>query len=77
MKNINWSEVYVKLIGGLLTIILAFIAWQSTNWSRSIDTLSDNVAQLNIKMEVVVTEIGNYKEGFKDHEARIRVLEKK
>jgi hypothetical protein len=74
MKN---ETLPLKIIGGLITIILAFIAWQSSNWSTSIQELSNTVGQLNVKMEVVVNEIGTSKENYKDHEMRLRSLEEK
>jgi len=72
------------LVALLMTIIMSFIAYQSSRWSGSIDTLTQSVAQLNTKMEVVVVELqhtnSNYNQlsaDVKDHEKRIIVLEKK
>lgn len=88
--NNKWTQYMERAVAFLLTIIMGFIAWQSTNWSKNIENLSNNVAELNIKMQVIVTQVGAANEKFSslvskdeaqdrtltDHEARIRVMEK-
>ena len=90
MNGGSWTKMMERAVMFLLTIIMGFIAWQSTNWSKNIESLSNNVAELNIKMQVIVAQVGAAYEKFltvykkddeqdkelTDHEARIRVIEK-
>lgn len=89
-NGFNFVNILQSLVALLFTIILGFIAWQSTKWTTQIETLSGNVGQLNTKMEVVVNNLNNYSQEFLDvknkqsdadkllnnHETRIRLLER-
>lgn len=66
MKPSIWERLALTCI----TIIMAFIAYQSSRWSTSIDTLSKTVNSLNVKMEVVVNEIGHSAKNFIEIKAR-------
>ena len=91
MNQEAWAKLLERMVMTLLTIIMGFIAWQSSNWSKNIESLSNNVAELNTKMQVIVTQMGTTNEKFLtvykkdeeqdrmlvDHEARIRVIEHK
>lgn len=82
MSENHWTKTLERAVAFLMTLIMGFIAWESTKWSTSIETLSGNVASLNTKMEVVVTELSNSADQFnhlehrvEDHEIRIRKVE--
>jgi len=77
----NAQEIVKLAITTMITILMSFIAWQSSRWSSSIDALSKSVIELNTKMQVLVGEITikneNVEHILSDHESRIRTLEKK
>lgn len=75
------KEFYTRLLQSfvsfLITILIAFIAWQSTKWSTSIESLSASVSGLNAKMEVMITEMSHSSQTLNDHEQRLRDIERK
>jgi hypothetical protein len=90
MNDNKWMlKLFEKIIVGLLTLIMGIIAWQSSKWSETFESLTTNVAQLNTKMEVIVNEISHTAQKFgeikskddeqdtklADHETRIRIIE--
>lgn len=87
----DWGRFLTSVIGFLLTIIMGFIAYQSRGWNDNIASMAQNVAELNLKMATVVESLANTKRDQSrieskmdatasvvvDHEARIRVLERR
>lgn len=83
MKD-HWAKTLEKIIAFLMTIIMAFIAWESTKWSTAIENLSGNVSALNTKMEVVITQLSDSNQQFQhlekrvdDHDVRLRKVEER
>lgn len=87
----DWGRLLMSFIGALLTIIMAFIAYQSQGWNANIASLAQNVAELNTRMATVVESLSHTRNDANriekrvdemgiivvDHEARIRVLERR
>lgn len=55
----------------------AFIASYVGKMTDSIDSMSRSVRDLNIKIEVMTTEISHTTEILRDHEARLRSVERR
>lgn len=75
------AKLLQSAVSILVSILITFIAWQSAKWSQNIESLTQSVIDLNLKMQVLVTEITLKNENtsniLRDHEGRIRHLEKK
>lgn len=74
-NQFDYSKALQSILSLAISILIGFIAWQSTKWSTSIDTLSQNVGELNSKIQVILTEMNYSSQISKDHELRIRALE--
>lgn len=74
------KEVVQVIVGAFVSLVLTFIAWQSSRWSTSFDELSKSVVSLNTKIEVLVVQVSNSTNDFNnklaDHESRIRENER-
>lgn len=81
MEGFNYTRLLQVFISFLITVLISFIAWQSTKWSTSIENLSKSVIEMNTRLQVLVSEVTIKNENtniiLKDHEGRIRILEKK
>lgn len=55
-----------RIIGLAVAIILGFIAYQSTTWTKNIESLTTSVSELNIQMRGLLTEVSYTKENLQN-----------
>lgn len=67
--QVDGDELFNKAVWTLIVSILGFSA-------KKFNDMSADIASLNIKMVTVVTTLTQYQDTVRDHEGRIRALER-
>lgn len=68
--TVDTNSLFMKIVWGMIMLICGYASYQ-------LRSLSSNVADLNIKMAVVVQSLNSTDKMLQDHEFRIRKIETK
>ena len=70
------SEIFLAIIGFLVSTLLTILAWVGANMNNNMKTISTTLGNIEKELGVLSNDHGNLKEEFREIKIRILKLEK-